>query len=113
MAIIARSFLGVALPAAGPDPRLGALLGVEEIPDQFVPDGRCQAREQLARIFSLLVQSQTDAQPELGVVFEQGVGPRGAAALAVDGPGGGRQGAAVDRRDAGGGGDDGAVTEEL
>src|SRR3972149_1993609 len=46
-----------------PDPRLGRLAGVEEIPDQFVPDGRCQAREQLARIFSLLVQSQTDAQP--------------------------------------------------
>src|SRR3972149_16572 len=109
MAIIARSFLGVALPAAAnlataprgvglegrpprvgedpgggtgaarraappaprfqnpaalalfPAPRLGRLAGVEEIPDQFVPDGRCQAREQLARIFSLLVQSQTDA----------------------------------------------------
>ena len=41
------------------------------------------APDQLARVFVLLVDRQAHAQAELGVVFEQRVGPRRPAALGV------------------------------
>ena len=72
------------------------------------------ARHQFAaRIPFCLSMASAHAQAELGVVFEQRVGPGRAAAVVVDRVGRGGQVAAVNRGAAGGVGDEGAVAEEL
>ena len=59
------------------------------------------------------VGGEPEAEPELGVVLEQGVRPRRAAPVGVGRPRRGRQVAAVDRRAAGGVGDHQPVAEQL
>ena len=75
----------------------------------------CEAEppDQLAGVLVLLVDGEAHAEAELGVVFEQRVGPGRSAALVVGAVGRGRQVAAVDRGAAGGVGDQHAVAEEL
>src|SRR5438132_6998123 len=67
----------------------------------------------MTRIVGLLIGSEAHAKAELGVVFEQRVGPCGPAATGVRGIGRGRQITAVDRRTARGVGDQQAIAEEL
>ena len=68
--------------------------------------------QQFAGVLGLLVDRQPHAQAELGVVFEQRVGPGDAAPVLVERVRRGRQVAAVDRRAAGGVGDHRAVAEQ-
>jgi hypothetical protein len=71
--------------------------------------GRARApscgQEQPPGLVEQLVGGHPHAEPELGVVLEEGVGPGGAAPVGVGGPGRGRQVAPVDRGAAGGVGD--------
>src|SRR5688572_16449560 len=69
--------------------------------------------EQQLRQRSVLVDRQAEAQAELGVVLEQRVGPRRAAAIVVRAIRRGRQVAAVDRRAPRGIGNEKPVAEEL
>ena len=64
--------------------------------DQVVPNRGRQLLEQLARKFSLFVDGYPESQAELGVIFEKGIAPRGAAAGAIGGIGCGGQVPAVD-----------------
>ena len=81
--------------------------------DEGRVEGARQAGQQLAGVLGLLVQREADAQPELGVVLEERVGPGRPAPVRVLGPGRGGQVAAVDRGAAGGVGDHRAVAEQL
>src|SRR6202140_2587041 len=67
----------------------------------------------MTRVSGLLIGGEAHSEAELGVVFEQRVGPRGPAATRVRGIGRGRQIAAVNRRAARGVGDQQAIAKEL
>ena len=86
---------------------------VEQAVDEFVAELAVAALDQFAGEFGLLVDGEAEAEAEFGVVFKERVGPDGAAAIGVLGPGRGGEVAAVDGGAAGGVGDEGAVAEEL
>ena len=65
------------------------------------------------REHGLLVHREPHAQPEFGIVFEQGIRPRRAAAFPIHRVRRGRQVAAVDRRASGGIGDQQTVAKKL
>ena len=77
------------------------------------PIGEAEPPDQFAGVFVLLVDGEAHAEAELGVVFEERVGPGRSAAFVVGAVGRGRQVAAVDGGAAGGVGDHRAVAEEL
>ena len=97
----------------GADADLGPLVGGEDRVDEVRTDGAGHPLEQRGGEGRLRLQTEAQAEPELGVVLEQRVAPRRAATLVVDGPRRRRQVAAVDRRAAGGVGDHHAVAEQL
>jgi len=63
--------------------------------------------------FILLVDGQAEAHAELGIIFEEAVGPRRTAAVLVLGPGRRGQVGAINRGTAGGVGNDRTVAEQL
>src|SRR5438093_1505060 len=65
------------------------------------------------RVLRLLVAREAHAEAELGVVLEEGVGPRRPAAVSIRTPRGRREVPAIDRRAAGGIRHQRAVAEEL
>jgi hypothetical protein len=67
--------------------------------------GRCESSQQRAGGALLGVEAEANAEPELGVVLEQAVAPRRAAALVVGAVRSGGQVAAVDAAATGGVGD--------
>ena len=69
--------------------------------------------DQLTSVAGLLVDGETHAETKLSVVLKERVRPSDAAAILVEGVGGGGQVAAVDGGAAGGVGDDRAISEEL
>ena len=89
------------------------LVSIEEFIHQLAANSFRLAFDQFAGEFALLVHGQAHAQTELGVIFEQRVGPGRSAAISIEGLGRGGQIAAVNGRAAGGIGDNGAVAEEL
>ena len=97
----------------GEDRLLVRLLGVEDGRGEGFADRRRQRLEQRAGRPLLRLETQPDAQAELGVVLEERVGPRRSPALAVGGPGGGGQVAPVDGGAAGRVGHQQAIAEEL
>ena len=101
-----------ALPLGG-DARLVLLVRVADGVGEVASQGAGHLGDEFQGVLLVLVDGQAEAQPELGRVLEERIGPRGAAAVAVDGPGGGGKVAAVDGRAARGVGDDGAISEEL
>src|ERR1051326_2549513 len=94
------------------DLRLVLLLASEDVGGEALPNLHGDAPQQLGGELALLVERKAEAEAELGVVFEERVRPRRAAAVGVLRPRRRRQVAAVDRRAAGGVGDDDAVAEE-
>ena len=99
--------------ALGPDLRFLDLRRLEDGVGQILTDDRSQLAEQRLREFEMLVGGEAETKAELGVVLEEGIRPRRAAALAILRPGGDRLAAAVDRRATCGVGDLGAIAEEL
>ncbi len=99
--------------ALGEDALLGFLVGVENGLRQFLADAEAEPPDQFAGVLVLLVDGQAHAQAELGVIFEQRVGPGRAAAFVVGAVGRSGQVAAVDGGAAGGVGDHHAVAEQL
>ena len=69
--------------------------------------------KQLARLLLVLVGRKPEAEAKLGIVLEERIRPRGAAAARVRAVGSGGQVSAVDRRAAGCVSDERAVAEEL
>ena len=94
-------------------PCFGLLVGVQDGLRQFLADLEAETPDQFAGVLVLLVDGQAQAQAELGIVFEERVGPGRAASFVVGAVGRGGQVAAVDGRAAGGVGDHHAVAEEL
>ena len=94
-------------------PALVVLLGRQHGVAQRLAHVGSQPRQQRLRPGHVLVHRQAHAQAELGVVFEERIGPGRTASVGVGGVGRGRQVAAVDRRAPGGVGDECAVAEEL
>ena len=92
---------------------LGLLRSPQQRRRQFVADGPRQPRHQHLGKLLLLVERDSHAEAELGVVFKERVGPGRPAALRIAGVRRGGQVAAVDRRAAGGVGDIQPVAEEL
>ena len=95
------------------DFRLGLLRCVDDVGGELRPDCRSKPRDQRLGEGLLLIERGAHAEAELGVVFEERVGPRRPAALRVLAVGRGGQVAAVDRRAAGGIGDVEPIAEEL
>ena len=93
------------------DTRLAVFVGQQDRLDQRLSQHRRQALQQRDGVGVFLVHRGADAEAEFGVVFEQGVVPGRAAALAGLGPWRDRQVAAVDGGAAGGVGDDHAIAE--
>ena len=94
------------------DAGIGGLVGFEQRGTDVAQAG-AETAHQLARVARLPVERHPHAEPELGVVLEERVGPGGAASVPVHGPGSGGLVAPVDGRAAGRVGDDHAIVEEL
>ena len=94
-------------------PGLVALVGVEQRRLQLGGNRAVELGQEPPRLRCLLVEREPHAEAELGVVLEERVRPRGAAAVGVRRPRRRRQVAAVDRRAAGRVRDEQPVAEEL
>ena len=81
--------------------------------DQLCTDDVAQLGEPAPGELGVPIGGEPEAEPELGVVLEQGVRPGRAAPVGIGRPRSGRQVAAVDRRAAGRVRDHQPVTEEL
>ena len=92
---------------------LAGLICVEQALDKFITQVRRESLDKFPCVLSLLIDRQTHAQRELGVVFKQGVRPCGTAPFAVDRVRRSGQVAAVNRRAAGGVADQRAIAEQL
>ena len=106
------SQLGHAL-ALGPDPRLGRLVGRQDLGRQLDADDGSQLLDEQRSLAALGFIAEPHPEAELGVVLEQRVVPRRAPSFGVRRPRRGRQVGAVDRRAPGGVRDDHAVAEQL
>ena len=82
--------------ALGFDAGFGGLVGREEGRDEFIAKGCGKGREEDFGVLLLLVESEPNAETELGVVFEEGVRPGWTAAGLVDRVGRCGQAAAID-----------------
>ena len=92
---------------------LGGLRGAEDRVDEERVELRSEELEEGAGVCGALVGGEAQTEAELGVVFEEGVGPCGAAAVFIGAIRRGGEVAAVDGGAAGGVGHDEAVAVEL
>ncbi len=95
------------------DVGLGDLVAVKDFIRQIRAYDFAQSAQRVCGRVHALIEGHAHAQPEFGVVLEQGVRPGRSAAVGVLRPRGGRQVAAVDGRAAGGIGHHHAVAIEL
>ena len=99
--------------ALGDDLAVGALRRIENFVGELWPDALAQRPDQVPRHRGLLVDRETHAKTELGIVLEQAVVPGRAAPVGTGAPRQRREIAAIDRGAAGRVGDLQAVAEQL
>jgi hypothetical protein len=93
--------------------RLAQLRCVENLVDERVAELYAELREPFSCQLGVEVGREPEAEPELGVVLEERVGPGGATAVVIHRPRRRRQVAAIDRRAPGRVRDHETVAEEL
>ena len=89
------------------------MVGFEDGFDQIIADSRSESLHKFTGVLRLLIERESHAEAEFSIVFEEGIGPGRAAAIAVGGPGSRWQIATVDGGATGGVADNQALAEQL